>query len=144
MGGNSRRHGHSLETNSNDTVKSVRSSKNKSSFKLKWSAPDISAHPLPILHCAYCGRSIRDVTTAIEDKNGAPLHFDCIMKLLANRENLEKGDSFAYIGAGRFAIVHFSLQRDVRIFKIKKIFEWEDREHKAEWRKAISDHYSLT
>ncbi|MDR2807950.1 MAG: hypothetical protein LBB43_02970 [Spirochaetaceae bacterium] len=146
MGGsNRRRSGRNLEANNgNDTAKSGRSDKKSASPKLKWSAPDVSAHPLPLLHCAYCGRPIRDVTTAIEDKSGAPVHFDCILAVLANRENLEKGDSFAYIGAGRFAIVHISIHRDIQIFKIKKIFEWENKEHKAEWRKAISDHYSLT
>ncbi|MDR2150025.1 MAG: hypothetical protein LBO67_04260 [Spirochaetaceae bacterium] len=146
MGGNNRtRNGHSVDVNNSyDTAKSVRTDKNKGAPKVKWVAPDTAAHPLPLLQCAICGRPIREVTTAIEDKNGLPVHFDCIMTILAHRENLEKGDSLAYIGAGRFAIIHFSVHRDLHTFKIKKIFEWENRERRADWRKEISDHYSLT
>jgi hypothetical protein len=41
-------------------------------------------------------------------------------------------------------VVHFNGLHSSPPFKIKKILEWEDKENRAEWRKTICDHYSLT
>jgi hypothetical protein len=105
----------------------------------------MSAEPLPALDCPYCGKPIKDISSAIGDKyTNVPVHFDCVIDRVAKGENLEKGDSIVYIGGGRFGIVHFNGSQIVPPFKIKKILEWEDKENRAEWRKTISDHYSVT
>jgi hypothetical protein len=66
------------------------------------------------------------------------------MARLAQGEVLEKGDVVAYIGGGRFGVVRFNSPQESRKFTIKKIFEWENKDDRAEWRGAISDHYSVT
>ncbi|MCL1814471.1 MAG: hypothetical protein FWG27_01435 [Treponema sp.] len=123
------------------------SSKNGSPHERpRWIAPKLNNDPLPVLNCCRCGHSIADSHTALKDKHtGEPVHFDCVMTELAEQEILETGDSLSYIGGGRFGIVHFNNGKgESRNFTIKKIFEWEDKEKKAEWRGAIADHYSIT
>jgi hypothetical protein len=67
------------------------------------------------------------------------------MAELTKRETLETGDALAYIGGGRFGIVRFNGGKEESgNFSIKKIFEWEDKEKRAEWRSVIADHYSVT
>ncbi|MDR2028362.1 MAG: hypothetical protein LBP93_02350 [Treponema sp.] len=118
----------------------------------KWTAPKLSTDPIPAPDCPYCGKPIRDLSAAFSDRSsGAAVHFDCVIARLAENEILQKGDAITYIGGGRFGIVHFNnpsdfqgRSSDPRKFTIKKIFEWEDKENRAEWRKSIADHYSLT
>jgi hypothetical protein len=111
----------------------------------KWTAPKLSLDPLPTPECPYCGKIIKDISSAIADKeSGLPVHFDCIIARLTEGEILEKGDVLSYIGGGRFGVVHFNSRHEVQPFRIKKIFEWENNENRAEWRKNISDHFSIT
>jgi hypothetical protein len=110
----------------------------------KWVPPQLSTEPIPSPDCPYCGKPIQDMSTAITDKNsGAPVHFDCVIARLAEGEILEPGDAVTYLGGGRFGVVQFPNPSDTRNFKIKKIVEWEDKENRADWRKDISDHYSV-
>jgi hypothetical protein len=105
----------------------------------------MSSEPFPAFDSPYCGKPIRDLAAAIADKNtGEAAHFDCVIARISEGENLEKGDSVAYIGGGRFGIVHFNSSQDPQNFSIKKIVEWENKENRADWRKVISDHYSVT
>jgi hypothetical protein len=97
------------------------------------------------------------MSTAIADKNsGEASHFECVAERIAEGENLETGDAVAYIGGGRFGIVHFpgiirdalrgrknADDYDTRGFQIKKILEWEDKENRAPWRKIIEEHFSV-
>jgi hypothetical protein len=139
----------------------------------KWIPPKINTEPLPVSECHWCGKPIRDISSAIADKDtGGPVHFDCVAARISFGEKLEKGDSVAYIGAGRFGIVSFgsagtspryspdgpsqdpgksenlSEVQDnslaTRGFVIKKIIEWENKDKRAEWRSVICDHYSVT
>jgi hypothetical protein len=111
----------------------------------RWTPPKPSSEPLPVPSCPYCGKPIKDISTAISDKNsGEPVHFDCVITRIAETEVLEQGDTLTYIGGGRFGIVHFNNPQNTQNFKITKIFEWEDKENRAEWRRSVSDHYSIT
>ena len=154
----------------------------------KWIPPTMNTEPLPVPSCPWCGKPIRDISSAIADKDtGVPVHFDCVASRIALNENLEKGDVVVYIGAGRFGVVNFGVQDNQdrgsgrtdqdrrsensssapaadartgldrrstgasqegldwnRDFKIKKVIEWENKEKRAVWRSAISDHYSVT
>jgi hypothetical protein len=110
----------------------------------RWSPPQISAEPIPVPNCPLCGKPIKDISTAITDKlSGVPIHFDCAIARIAEGEALGTGDAIIYIGGGRFGVVHFSNPQDTKNFTIKKIFELEDRDSRADWRKNISDHYSI-
>jgi hypothetical protein len=90
--------------------------------------------------------------SAVTDKmSGMPAHLECIISKIAEKEKLEKGDTIAYIGGGRFGIVHFNdcsySRRDKSLFFIKKVFEWENTEKiedRPAWRILVRDHYSCT
>jgi hypothetical protein len=126
----------------------------------RWIPPQRNTDPIPELLCAYCGKPIEDIDAAIEDKSsGGPVHFDCVISRLSKSESLEKGEVISYIGGGRFGIVRFvdtragvkTFRRDSvfpeetgRVFTIRKIFELEDKERRAEWRGSIANHYSMT
>jgi hypothetical protein len=95
--------------------------------------------------CPYCGKPITDISSAVSDKNsGEPVHFDCVIARIAESEALEQGDTITYIGGGRFGVVHFNNPQKPQDFEIKKIFEWEDKENRSEWRRSVSDYYSVT
>ncbi|MDR1638025.1 MAG: hypothetical protein LBR93_11905 [Treponema sp.] len=110
----------------------------------RWAPPQLPAEPIPVPNCPLCGKPIRDISAAITDRlSGVPVHFDCAITRIAEGENLEAGDTITYIGGGRFGVLHFPNPPDTRNFTIKKIFELEDKDSRADWRKNISDHYSV-
>jgi hypothetical protein len=93
--------------------------------------------------CPVCGKPIEDLTSAISDKTtGHPVHFDCILEKLNKSEMVGGNDKIAYIGQGRFAVLHFDNPRDLKSFKIVKTIEWESRERKLDWREEMSGLFS--
>ena len=111
----------------------------------KWTPPITSSITMPVVTCPWCGKLVKDISTAIaEPETGKPVHFDCVINRIMNSEVLESGDVVSYIGGGRFGVVHYNNPPDTRDFKIKKIFEWENRESRSEWRETISDHFTVT
>ena len=111
----------------------------------RWIPPKPPAISMPDDNCPWCDKPIKDIATAIcEPDSGKPVHFDCVINRIIERENLESGDTVSYIGGGRFGIIHYNNPPDTRDFRIKKIFEWEKQENRSEWRVTISDHYSVT
>ena len=110
----------------------------------RWTAPRLNTDPLPVPVCVRCGQPITDLHAALTDKStGGVVHFDCAMAELAARESLEEGDRLSYIGGGRFGVVYFE-HAQPKIFKIKKVIEWEMPENRPLWREDIADHFSLT
>jgi len=121
--------------------------KNKagSQERFRWTAPLLPANPITTPDCPWCGKQISDITTAICDKEtGFPVHFDCVLQRIASTETLGTNDGVCYIGGGRFGIVHYNNPPDARDFTIKKIFEWEARDNTNEWRRPISEYFSIT
>jgi hypothetical protein len=111
----------------------------------KWIPPKPSSVPLPSASCHWCGKPVKDISTAVSDPDsGKPVHFDCVIDRIVERENLETGDTVSYIGGGRFGIVHYNNPPDTRDFTIKKVFEWENKDSRSDWRTAISEHFSVT
>ncbi|MDR3161073.1 MAG: hypothetical protein LBU28_05600 [Spirochaetaceae bacterium] len=153
-GGNNRRRNFRRRERDNDTWPEGKKKKDIPRYDVnrsiiferpKWTPPPVSTEPIPSVDCAYCGKPIKDMSTAVADKDSAePVHFECIIARISQGEKLAPGDSVAYIGGGRFGIVHFNNAQDKRNFNIKKILEWEDKENRSEWRKIIADHYSVT
>ena len=93
--------------------------------------------------CPKCGQPITDIASAIADKaTGAPLHFDCVLNQVKQSEPTGENEKVAYIGQGRFAVLQYENIRDQRLFTIKKIIEWENREQQSEWRNELSGLYS--
>jgi len=117
----------------------------------RWVPPKINLEPLPVSICPWCGKPIRDMSSAIEDRDtGVPVHFDCVTARITFGEKLEKGETIAYIGGGRFGIISFGSsgfsqnKTEYGDFTIKKIIEWESKDRRAEWRSVICDHFSVT
>ena len=111
----------------------------------KWVPPQPPAVTMPEESCHFCGKPIMDICMAISDPDSGKLvDFDCAINSITSRERLEAGDTVSYIGGGRFGIVHYNNPPDTKDFTITKIFEWENRENRSEWRDAISDHFSVT
>ena len=111
----------------------------------RWTAPSLPANPITSPDCPWCGKPIKDITTAISDKeSGNPVHFDCVLARIVEMEHLETNDSVCYIGGGRFGVIHYNNPPDMRDFTVKRILEWEVKEKNYEWRKPISEYFSLT
>jgi hypothetical protein len=111
----------------------------------RWTPVKLPPIPLAVYDCPVCGKPIKDISSALTDKvSGNPAHFDCVLEKVADNEIRERGDVISYLGGGRFGIVHYANPHDARGFKIKKIIEWEDKENRADWRKIIADHFSIT
>lgn len=94
--------------------------------------------------CSKCGQQIQDMTSAISDADGKPMHFDCVLESLKAKENMLPGQQMTYIGNGRFAVVTFENPRDIKKFKIEKIIEYEDKSKPIEWRDEMAGLYSQT
>ncbi|MDR1908574.1 MAG: hypothetical protein LBQ35_01485 [Spirochaetaceae bacterium] len=111
----------------------------------KWTPVKPPSTPLPTPECPLCGKPIKDIASAIVDRNdGEPAHFDCVLNRVSQMEEPESGDVLSYIGGGRFGVLHYQRPGDSQSFTIKRIIEWEDREKQAVWRKSIADRYSVT
>ena len=75
----------------------------------KWTPPKMKTDPLPVSSCHWCGKPIRDMSSAIADKDsGAPVHFDCVISRITFGEKLEKDEAVTYIGGGRFGVITFN------------------------------------
>ncbi|MBP3710029.1 MAG: hypothetical protein J6I73_06480 [Treponema sp.] len=93
--------------------------------------------------CPICGRRIEDMSSAMADKTtGNPSHFECILEKVNKSESLGTNEKIAYIGQGRFAVLHYENPHDVRTFKIVKTIEWEPRDSEQAWRTEMSGLYS--
>ena len=113
--------------------------------RMQWVPPKLSTEPFPVPNCPYCGKPVKDLSLAISDRDsGDIIHFDCIIARISKGENLEPGDTICYIGGGRFGVVHFNDPSRLQEFSIKRIYEWENKDNRADWRQAVSDHYSIT
>lgn len=99
--------------------------------------------PKPI--CEKCGKEIRDLTTALSDKDsGNPVHFDCILEFIKNSEEIKENEEVIYIGNGCFAIVSFENPKIKKKFKIVKSIEWEEKNRTYQWKDEIKELASNT
>jgi hypothetical protein len=157
-GGNSRRNRRSFSGRRDESQKQERKKqtdnilegkleKNRISLheRPRWTAPVLPDNPITTPDCLWCGKQIKDITTAISDREtGFPVHFDCVLARITEMETLETNDAICYIGGGRFGVIHYNNPPDTRDFIIKKILEWEMKDSVFEWRKPISEYFSIT
>jgi len=158
-GGNNRKNRNRFSQQKNDTKKQDKKKhadtlltegkfeRNRVSLqeRLRWSAPVMPANPITTPDCPWCGKQIKDITTAICDKEtGRPVHFDCVLARISGIETLETNETVCYIGGGRFGIIHYNNPPDTRNFTIKRVFEWEMKDSNNEWRRPISEYFSIT
>ena len=92
--------------------------------------------------CPLCAAPVRDLYTAIAyGERRAPTHFDCIVSLLGEREEVEEGARLCYLGGGSFGIVQMrsaSRQGDRGgSLLIHKRIEVEEKDAAPEWRQRL-------
>lgn len=93
--------------------------------------------------CPRCGLPIADVGSALmSQEDGQPMHFDCALAALSEKERLSDNERLTYIGQGRFGVLEFVNIHDLRHFTIKKIIEWEDKDSRPSWREELAALYS--
>ncbi|MBR0032446.1 MAG: hypothetical protein IJP61_09185 [Treponema sp.] len=93
--------------------------------------------------CECCGKQIIDVADAITSKEtGNPVHFDCVLNKISEREKLGSNEKLVYIGQGKFAVLYFENIHDFRKFTIRKTIEWESQDSRSEWRIEMASLYS--
>ncbi|MFI3258395.1 MAG: hypothetical protein R3Y36_08880 [Spirochaetales bacterium] len=103
----------------------------------------IQKHVFDTELCVSCGNPIEDLASALSDRaTGKAIHFDCALETLNKSETLAENEKITYIGQGRFAVVLFENQHDLRQFQIIRIIEWEERNTVCEWRSKFADVYS--
>lgn len=113
------------------------------SFHRKENESQVKMPVFEPIECSFCGKPVTDFASALAHKDsGQPVHFDCVLSFLAEHENLSEGQSIAYIGQGRFAVVRMQNPSNTSRFSIEKIIEWESRDKKYEWRTTIADVYT--
>jgi hypothetical protein len=111
----------------------------------RWTAPKPPSTPIPVPSCPWCNKPIKDITSAISDKNtGLPVHFECVLARINEMEKLQPNERVCYIGGGRFGVVHNSNPNAPKNFTIRRIYEWENKDEKEEWRSSLKEHFSIT
>ena len=93
--------------------------------------------------CPVCSTTVHDLYTAIAYGDGmAPAHFDCVLSLLGEREELGSGERLCYLGGGSFGIVQVRPPRRKRngnggALVIRKRIDFEEREAAPGWRQEL-------
>lgn len=88
--------------------------------------------------CPICEQNIRDILTAISITEAkVPAHFDCVLKQIAQTEELQAREKVVYLGKGEFGIVKFRGGTSTK-FVIRKRIPFEQVEGGIPWRKDIS------
>jgi hypothetical protein len=110
----------------------------------RWTPPKIPKEEIPVPVCPICGQPITELALAFSDKNSEnAIHFECARDAVFRGTELAPGDTIAYIGAGRFGIVHYPNQQNYKNMTIKTIVEWEKREERVHWRRIVANHFSI-
>lgn len=90
------------------------------------------------LTCALCGELIQDTASSLSmPDSGEPAHFDCVLREFEKNEELQEGETIAYLGSGNFGIIKKSRQAPAG-FEIHKKLDFENKEKIGEWRKKLS------
>jgi hypothetical protein len=105
-------------------------------------APAVAEPASGAFACPLCAEPVRDLYTAIAyGEHSAAAHFDCIVALLGEREELEEGAWLCYLGGGSFGIVQMlpAARRGDRggSLLIHKRIEVEEKDAAPEWRQGL-------
>ncbi len=97
------------------------------------------------LTCVRCGEHISYPEMALASpENGDPIHFDCAIKEVADREELGAREKICYLGQGNFGIIRYSSSSSDKDFEIRKRIAYENLEKEVEWRKNMRDKVNKT
>jgi hypothetical protein len=92
------------------------------------------------LTCVRCGEYIRHPEMALASPDtGEPIHFDCAIQEVADREELGAREKICYLGQGNFGIIRYRSGSTDKDFEIRKRIAYESLEKEEEWRKNMRD-----
>ena len=110
----------------------------------------VAADDGPQSRCPVCGLVIRNLYTAITDQESqSPAHFDCVLRKLADAEELAEGERLAYLGGGSFGVIQARARQRQRghhgrnrapaegLIFVRKRIEYEPTEPLADWRRGL-------
>jgi len=87
--------------------------------------------------CPVCGEVIFEISSAITEKlTGQPAHFECIIKKIAEEENIQEDETICYLGNGSFGIIQKRNSKQMTFF-IRKRIQYEDKDVKKDWRRNL-------
>ncbi len=87
--------------------------------------------------CPICGEAIFEIASAITEKlTGQPAHFECIIKKIAEEENIQEDETICYLGNGSFGIIQKRNSKQMTFF-IRKRIQYEDKDTKKDWRQDL-------
>lgn len=90
--------------------------------------------------CPLCAKPVQDLYTAIAyGESQAPAHFDCIVSLLGEREEVREDARLCYLGGGSFGIVQMqpAARPGDRTLLIHKRIEVEEKDAAPAWREKL-------
>jgi len=87
--------------------------------------------------CPLCGEPIKDIASAITERtSGNPAHFDCVMKKIAEEEEVQEDEKICYLGNGSFGIIQKRNSKQMNFFIRKRIqYEEKDSATSQTWRR---------
>ena len=71
--------------------------------------------------------------------SGEPIHFDCVIQSIAEKEELGPREKICYLGQGTFGIIQLKSESSNRDFTIRKRIPFEKRDAVIEWRKQMRE-----
>jgi hypothetical protein len=90
--------------------------------------------------CPICHELVGKDATAIKfDKLQNPAHFQCVIQWLEESTKLEENEKVAYVGAGKFAVVHSTVEKN-KPFEVVKYLEFAENSDTLEpiWRRNFA------
>ncbi|MDR1895107.1 MAG: hypothetical protein LBQ61_10555 [Spirochaetales bacterium] len=97
--------------------------------------PSPAQPPPALLVCCLCRQPIRDPLAAISLGEENAAHFDCVIKKIAQEENVQNRDRVCYLGKGEFGVVRY--KGGGGKFEILKRITFENPENAPRWRKDM-------
>ncbi|OQY40726.1 MAG: hypothetical protein B6229_00940 [Spirochaetaceae bacterium 4572_7] len=85
--------------------------------------------------CPVCNEGVKELGNAIDFEGKGPTHFDCVLRVLTQKEHLNPGEKIAYVGSGRFGVIinkkndaggPFTLVREIDVEDPNKSLNWRD------------------
>ena len=94
--------------------------------------------PLVFPDCPICGKSVRDLASALTHKIAhQPAHFDCVMQEVRDSNEIAPQERICYLGGGSFGILEFRPPGGPVKFVIRKRIQYEEKETPQAWKKTL-------
>ena len=88
--------------------------------------------------CPVCKKQVKELYNAIcHSDSGKATHFDCIIKIIQQQEQLAPHEKVCYLGNGSFGIIRQQKSTDFFPFIIRKRIQYEDPHLTPGWRKPL-------